>query len=119
MKSNGERERHIQLNADFQITARRNKKAFFNEQCIKLEENSRRKKTRDLFRKIGAIKETFCPKMGTIRDINGRDLVKIQKRLRIAGKNTQKHCIKKDPNEPHGVVSHTEPDVLESEVQWA
>ena len=43
----------------------------------------------------------------------------MQKRLRIAGKNTQKPFIKKDPNESHGVVSHTEPDVLESEVQWA
>ena len=43
----------------------------------------------------------------------------MQKRLRIAGKNTQKPFIKKDPNESHGVVSHTEPDVLESEVQCA
>jgi len=57
VKSKGERERYIQLNADFQITARRNKKAFFNEQCIKLEENNRREKTRDLFRKMGDFKD--------------------------------------------------------------
>ena len=75
VKSKGERERYIQLNADFQITARRDKKAFFNEQCIKLEENNRREKTRDLFRKMGDIKGTFYPKMRAIKDINGRDLV--------------------------------------------
>ena len=67
-KSKGERERYIQLNTNFQRTAWRNKKAFFNEQCIKLEEKSRRGKTRDLFRRIGNIKRTFCPKMGTIKD---------------------------------------------------
>ena len=58
----------MQLNADFQRRAQRDKKAFFNEQCIKLEENNRRGKTRDLFRKIGDIKGIFCPKMDTIKD---------------------------------------------------
>ena len=74
-KSKGERERYIQLNADFQRTAWRDKKFFLNEQCIKLEENNRRGRTSDLFRKMGDIKGTFCPKMGTIKDRNGRDLV--------------------------------------------
>ena len=73
-KSKGERERYIQLNVGFQITAWRDKKAFFNKQCIKLEEKNRRGKTRDLFRKIGDIKGTLCPRMGTIKDRNGRDL---------------------------------------------
>ena len=75
MKSKGERESYIQLIAEFQRTARRDKKAFFNEQCIKLEENNRKGKTRDLLRKIGDIKGLFCPKMGTVKDRNGRDLV--------------------------------------------
>ena len=69
-----ERERYIQLNAEFQRIARREKKVFFNKQCIKLEENNRRGMTRDLFRKIGNIKGTFHPKMGTIKDRSGRDL---------------------------------------------
>ena len=73
VKSKGERERYIQLNREFQRTAWRDKKAFFNEQCIKLEENNRRGKSRDLFRKIGNIKGAFGPKMGTIKDINGRE----------------------------------------------
>ena len=70
-----ERERYTQLNADLQKTVQRDKKAFFNEQSIKLEENNRRGKTRDFFRKIGDTKGTFHPKMGTIKNRNGRDLV--------------------------------------------
>ena len=46
-----------------------------NEQCVKLEGINRRGKTRDLFRKIGDIKGLFCPKMSTVKDRNGRDLV--------------------------------------------
>ena len=75
VKSKGEKERYSQINAYFQKTAQRDKKAFFNEQCVKLEENNRRGKSKDLFRKIGDIKGTFCPKMSTIKDIKGRDLV--------------------------------------------
>ena len=70
MKTKGERERCTQLNAEFQRIARRDKKAFFNDQCLKIEENNRRGKTRDLFRKIGNIKGTFFPKMGTIKERN-------------------------------------------------
>ena len=47
----------------FQRTAGRDKKAFFNEQCLIIEENNKREKTRDLFRKIGNIKRAFRPKM--------------------------------------------------------
>ena len=114
-KSKGERERYIKLNEDFQRTARRDKKAFFNKQCIKLEENNRRGKTRDLFRKIGDIKGAFCSKMGTIKDINGRDLIDAEE-IKNSWKEYTEALHKKDPNESHGVVSHTEPDVLESEV---
>ena len=63
-KSKGERERHTQLNTGFQTMARRDKKAFFNEQCKEIEEDNRRGKTRDLFRKTGDIKGTFCTKNG-------------------------------------------------------
>ena len=63
-------ERYIQLNPEFQRIARKDKKAFFNEQCRKIEgekKRNRRGKTRDLFRKIGNIKRKLCPKMCTIR----------------------------------------------------
>ena len=70
-KSKEERERCTQLNAEFQRIERRDKKAFFNEQCKEIEENNRRGNSRDLFDKIGNIKGTFHPKMGTIKDRNG------------------------------------------------
>ena len=71
----GERERYSQLKAEFQRIARRDNKAFFNEQCKEVQENNRRGKTRDLFWKIGSIKGTFCLKMGTIKDMNSKALV--------------------------------------------
>ena len=49
--------------------------AFFYEQCLITEEKNKRGKTRDLFRKYGNIKRAFHPKMGTIKDKNGRDSV--------------------------------------------
>ena len=74
-KCKAERERHVQLNAKFRRIASRDKKAFFHEQCIKIEETNIRRKTRTFFRKIGNSKGTFHPKMGTIKDRECRDLV--------------------------------------------
>ena len=58
-KGKGERERQPQLNAEFQKTPKRDKKAFLNQQCKEIEENNRTKKTRDFFKKIGDIKDIF------------------------------------------------------------
>ena len=66
-KSKGEKERYTHLNAEFQRIARRDKEAFLSDQCKEIEENNRMGKTRDLFSKIRAIKETFHTKMGSIR----------------------------------------------------
>ena len=52
VKSKREKERYTHLNAEFQRIARRDKKAFFNDQCKEIEENNRLGKTRDLFKKI-------------------------------------------------------------------
>ena len=73
-KSKGEREKYIQLNVEFQRIARRDKKAFFSKQCLIIEENNKRGKTRDFFRKIGHVKGAFCPKLGTVKDKNDRDI---------------------------------------------
>ena len=72
--SKGERERYTQLNAEVQRIARRDNKAYLNEQCKEIEENNRVGKTRDLFKKIRDIKETFHARMGTIKDRNSKDL---------------------------------------------
>ena len=47
------------MNAEFQRIARRDKKAFLSDQCKEIEQNNRMGKTRDLFKKIGDIKEHF------------------------------------------------------------
>ena len=67
-KSKGEKERYKHLNAEFQRKARRDKKAFFRDQCKEIEENNKMGRTRDLFRKIRDTKGTFHAKMGTIMD---------------------------------------------------
>ena len=74
VKSKGEKERYTHLNAESQRIARRDKKAFLNNQCKEIEENNRMGKTRDLFKKIRDTKGTFHAKMGSIKDRNGMDL---------------------------------------------
>ena len=64
--------------AEFQTTARREKKAFLSEQCKEIEENNRIGKTRDLFKKIRDTRGTFHAKMGTIKDKNGMDLTEAE-----------------------------------------
>ena len=72
-QSKDERGRYTQLKAEIQRIARKDKKAFFNEQCKEIEENNRKSKTRDLFKKIGNIKGIFYPMTGTIKDRNSKD----------------------------------------------
>ena len=71
VKGKGEKERYIHLNAEFQIIARRDKKASLSDQCKEIEENNRMGKTRDLLKKIRDTKGTFHAKMGSIKDRNG------------------------------------------------
>ena len=77
-KSKGEKERYKHLNAEFQRTARRDKKAFFSDQCKEIEENNRVGKNRDLFKKITDTKGTFHAKMGSIKDRNGLDITEAE-----------------------------------------
>ena len=74
-KCKGEKERYIHLNAEFQRTARRDKKSFFSNQCKEIQENKRIGKTRNLFKKIRDTKGTFHAKMD-----KGHVLDKKQKR---------------------------------------
>ena len=61
-KSKGAKERYKHLNAEFQRIARRDKNAFFSDQCKEIEENNRMGMTRDLFKKIRDTKGTFPEK---------------------------------------------------------
>ena len=71
--SKGEKETYKHLNAEFQRIARRDKKAFFSDQCKEIEENNRMGKTRDL-KKIRDIKGIFHAMIGSIKRRNGMDL---------------------------------------------
>ena len=77
-KSKGEKERYKHLNAEFQRIARRDKKAFFMDQCKETEENNRVGKTRDLFKKVRDTEGIFHAKMGSIKDRNSMDLTEAE-----------------------------------------
>ena len=74
MKRRGEKQRRKDKNAEFQRIARRDKKAFFSDQCKEIKENNRMEKTRDLFKKMRDNKGIFHAKMSSIKDRNGLDL---------------------------------------------
>ena len=97
VKSKGEKERYTHLNAEFQIIARRNKKAFFSDQCKYIKENNRRGKSRYLVKKIRDTKGMFHAKTGTVKDgkdRNGMDLTEAED-IKKRWQNTQKNCTKK------------------------
>ena len=108
------------MNAEFQRIARRDKKAFWSDQCKEIEENNRMGKTRDLFKKIRDIKGTFYAKMCSIKDRNGMDLTEAEDIKKTWQEftelyNTDLH----DPDNHDGVITHLEPDILGYEVKWA
>ena len=107
------------MNTEFQRIARRDKKAFLSEQCKEIEENSRMGKTRDLFKKIRDTKGNFYEKMGMIKNRNSMDLTEAEDIKRW--QEYTEELYKKDLNDPDnhdGVITHLEPDILQSEVKW-
>ena len=84
---------------EFQRIARRNKKAFLNEQCKEIEENNSRGKSRNLFKKIGDTKGTFHAKMGMIKDSNGKDLKEAEE-IKKRWQEYTEELYKKDLNDP-------------------
>ena len=82
------------MNAEFQRTARRDKRAFLSQQCKEIEGKSRMGKNRDLFKKSGDNKGIFHAKIGKIKDKNGKDLAEAEG-IKKGGRNTQKNCTKK------------------------
>ena len=91
LKGKGEKERYTHLNIQFQTRARRDKKAFLSDQCKEIEENNRKGKTRDLFKKIRDTQGIFHAKMGSIKDRNGMDLTEAKDTRIQDDKDTQKN----------------------------
>ena len=85
-----------------------------------IEENNRMGKTRDLFKKIRDTKGTFNATMGLIKDRNGMDLTEAED-IKKSWQEYTEELYKKDlhnPDNPDGVITHLEPDILECEVKW-
>ena len=119
-KSKGEKERYKHLNVEFQRIARRDKKAFFSDQCKEIEEKNRMGKTRGLFKKMRYTKGTFHANMGSINDRNCIDLTEAEDIKRWQGYTEELHKRDlHDPDDHDGVITHLEPDILECEVKWA
>ena len=84
-------------------------KAFLSDQCKEIKENNRMGKTGDLFKKIRDIKGTFHAKMGTIKVINGMDLIEAKDIKKMWQEYTEE-LHKKDLNDPDkhdGVIDHS------------
>ena len=121
VKSKGEKERYKHMNAEFQRIARRDKKAFFRDQCKEIEENNRMGKTKDVFKKIRNTKGIFHAKMGSIKDRNGMDVTEaedIKKRWQEYTEELYKRDLN-DPDNHNGVITHLKLDILESKTKWA
>ena len=120
-KSKGEKERYTHLNEEFQRIARRDKKAFFSDQCKEIEEKNRMGKTRDLFKNIRDTKRTAHAKMGSIKDRNSMDLTEAEA-IKMRWQEYTEELYKKDLHDQdnhYGVITDLEPDILECEVKWA
>ena len=119
-KGKGEKERYKHLNAEFQRIARRDKKAFLRDQCKEIEENNRIGKTINI-RKVRDSKGKFHAKIGTIKDRNGTDLTETEDIKKRWQEYTEELCKRDlhDLDKHDGVITHLEPDILESEVKWA
>ena len=104
-----------------QKIARRDNKAFLSYQCKEIEENNRKGKTRDPFKKIRATKETFHAKMGLIKDRKGMEITEAED-IKKRWQEYTEELHKKDLNDPdncNAVITHLEPDILKCIVKWA
>ena len=103
------------MKAEFQRIARRDKKAFLSDQCKEIEENNRKGKTRDLFKKVKDAKGTFHAKMGTIKDRNGMDLTEAED-LKKRWQEYTEELYKKDRHDPD---NHSGVIVNLSQTSWS
>ena len=112
VKGKEKKERYTHLNAEFQRTAKRDKKAVLSDQCKEIEENNRMGKTSDRFKKLRDTKRIFHAKMGTIKDRNGIDRTEAED-IKKSWQEYTEELFKKDLHDPDNhdsVITHLEPD---------
>ena len=98
-----------------QRIARRDNKAFLSDQYKEIEENNRKRKTRDLFEKIRDTKEIFHAKMGSIKDRNDMEITEAED-IKKRWQEYAEELYNKDLHNPYnhdGVITHLEPDILD------
>ena len=120
VKGKGEKERYSHLNAEFQRIARRDKKAFLNNQCKEIGKQQNGKDQR-CPQENQRYKETFHAKMDPIKNRNGMDLTEAEDIQKRQQEDTEELYTKDlcDPDNHDGMIIHVEPDILECEVKWA
>ena len=109
------------MKAEFQRTARKDKKAFLSDQYEEIEENNRMGKTRDLLKKIRDTKGIFHAQIGTIKTRNDMALTEAED-IKKRWQEYTEELYKKDLHEPdnhESVTTHLDQDILECEVKWA
>ena len=115
-KIDGSKQLSPKLNAKFQREARRDRKKQTQYECIKVEEYNRRRKTRDLFKKIRNSRSQFVARNGTLLDRNEKQPEEIKNRWKEYAKELYKRdfnmrgTLEYDEHEP-------EPAILESKVR--
>ena len=118
-KGKGKKERYTHLKAEFQRTTRRDKKAFFSDQCKEIEENKEWERLKISSRKLEIPREHFMQKMGSVKHRNGMDLTEaedIKKRWQEYTEELYKKDLHNTDNHD-GVITHLEPDILECKVK--
>ena len=115
-KNKGEKERYKHLNSQFQRIGRRDKKAFFSDQCKEIEEKNRMGKTRDLFKKIRDTKGILHANMDSLKERNGMDLRKRRYSEEVA--RLHRTIVQNDhnPDNHNGVITHLELAGMRSQV---
>ncbi|CAF1396827.1 unnamed protein product [Adineta steineri] len=120
-KSNNDRTTFSILNAKFQRMARRDKDIYMNQQCKEIEENNRKGRTRDLFKKVKEIKGNVQAKWSAIQDKHGNDLTE-KEAIKKRWQEYTEELYKKDPIITaiyNSAVTEPKLDILESEIKWA
>ena len=115
VKGKGEKERYTHLNAEFQRTTRRDKKAFLSDQCKDIDENNRMQKTRELFKKTRDTKGTISCKDGLNKGQNGMDLTEAED-IKMRWQENTEELHKKDLQDPDNhdgvILPRARPPVL-------
>ena len=109
------------MNAEFQRTARRDKKAFLSNQCKEIEENTEWARLEISSRKLEIPREHFMQRWAQLTTETVLDLTEaedIKKRWQEYPEELYKKDLH-DPDNHYGEISNLEPDILECEVRWA